>query len=66
MVLAFIALLLKGRLDRTTLLAMLFTIDGEQSFTGETAIAIVLEQATIREIARVFHQYVAHVFRAEQ
>ena len=42
------------------------TIDGEQSLTSETAIAIVLEQATIREIARVFHQHVAHVFRAEQ
>src|SRR5690242_21665209 len=45
---------------------MLFTIDGQQSFTRETALAILLEHAAIREIARVFHQYVVHIFWAEQ
>jgi len=53
-------------LYRVTLLAVLFAIDGQQSFTRETAIAIAPEQAAIREIARVFYQDVAYVFRAEQ
>ncbi len=57
---------MESRLYRVTLLAVLFAVDGQQSFVRETAIAIPLEQAAIREIARVFYQDVAHVFRAEQ
>jgi len=56
---------MEGRLYRVALLAMLFAIDGQQSFIRETAIAIPLADATIREIARVFYQDIAHVFWAE-
>src|SRR5207302_7705762 len=63
---AFNLFLMEGRLYRVTLLAMLCAIDTEQAFTGETAIVIILGRVAIREIARVFHQDVAHMFRAEQ
>ena len=63
---AFNLFFMEGRLHRPALLAMFFAIDGQQSFTGAIAFAIILEHAAIREMARVFHQDVAHVFRAEE
>ena len=45
------------------LLAVLFTIDGEQSFARSAL--IFLERATIRKIAWILHQHVAHMFRSE-
>src|SRR5579859_6175467 len=63
---AFDLLFMESRLYRATLLAMLFAIDGQQPLTCKASIALLLEQAAIGKIVRVFHQHVAHMFRAEQ
>src|SRR5260370_2858479 len=55
---------MKGRLYRWVLLAMLFTVDGEKSFTRNDL--ILLNHSTIRKIARMLHQDIAHVFRSEK
>src|SRR5260370_24198407 len=55
---------MKGRLYRAALLAMLFTVDGEKSFTCNAL--ILLNHSTIRKIARMLHQDIAHVFRSEK
>ena len=52
-----------------TLLAMLFAIYGQQSLARKASvvsIVIPLKHAAVSKIARVLHQHVAHMFRAEQ
>src|SRR6266536_4284475 len=61
---AFDDLLVKGWLDGAPLLAMLFTIDREQSFIRTTF--ILLWDLAIREVAWVLHQDKAYMLRPEQ
>jgi hypothetical protein len=57
---------MEGGLYGVALFAVLIAINGEQSFAGETIVAIFLENATIPEITRVLYEDVADVFWAEK